>query len=136
MNKGRCNRCKELRTKTETGRFHSSGYAICVDESERCWLRNTCPPCRYGTQKRVRKRQSEAEGADVVLDPLTLRPCRICSRPLPKSRYFTHKECDDKVHASEGTGIYTAEDWGYGVGLGSHETLTFKISEMNLLGAT
>lgn len=138
MNKETCKKCGVKKVKIWKGarNGHSKRY---VDAKGSIWSGRTCPQCNIraisGFQAKARRREKKEEVVVKDLDPMTTRKCRECGKRLPSSRYFAHYECAEKVNASEGTGVYTSEDWGYGVSLGSSETLTFKVSEMNLLGA-
>jgi hypothetical protein len=151
MNKSLCRSCQKLVVKEWNGEYKKGTKAkekVYVDSKGRPWAGKMCYSCkatyyreywrsvRHAKKKAAPPKEEVLLGPEGNLDPLTHRKCTECNKRLPQSRYFRHKECDDKIHSSEGQGFYSAEDWGY-ASLGSvSEPLNFKISEMNLLGAT
>lgn len=149
MNKAVCKACKKLVVKVWNGEYRKTTKTkekVYVDSQGRQWNGKMCYTCKAsyyrdywrkvrGTKKKAKVKEEVLLGPNVNLDPLTRRKCIECKKRLPQSRYFRHKECEDKIHASEGQGFYSAEDWGYGVSISASESLGFKISEMHLLGA-
>jgi len=68
------------------------------DERGLVWHGLICPDCN--APKGLKAKNEEwveeelAQDLDWNPDPLTDKKCRKCEKPLPKSRYFFHEECE------------------------------------------